>query len=605
MINLTTTYRPQTCLSDLRRTGLFCVLLVLLLGLACPVAAQQQIIPLYNNANVNDDDNPNGNENQNEKLMVGIDNVLLTECGTDQLGYTMSFALLGGKLPRQERVYIIPQLIFDEQTSNFPAIEILGSWAYYHDIRTPLDTLNVPDTLQYRDREAATYQVYQQTVPRELWMGTALLRLLVVRVDGCGTELFREERVLRVPTPIISQKEVAPPTMMVQEMIQELRGRAFLSYQVSKTELDPNFRNNRKELDQLRQTIDSVSNDSTIEIIRVQIKGFASPEGPYELNDRLARERTSSLTRFIIEHTNVAPKLFHTSSEAEDWEGLRNFVDSTSMLSNNQKILELIDREMDPDEKLKLIATTCPDDYKVLAKEAFPQLRHTDYQIEYQLKEIKMVAAEVEEEEEKPDTTYLLVTDQLRDTLVCTQKRFTSYKPLLALKTNMLYDLALAPNIEVELPFGRNKRWSVMAEYLNPWWRLDKLNYAYEIQEAGLELRRWLTPRCDEGRPWLSGSFLGVYLASAKYDLEYNGVGDQGEVWSVGATLGYSWPIGRHWNLELSASAGYMKGKRRHYNAEFESSHLIYKETKGLNYIGPTKLKFSLVWILPSKQKRT
>ena len=597
MINFKTTYRPSFLYDNRRAKNCF-VLLVLLFGQVLSVAAQQQIIPLYNNENEGE------SLTENEKLMVGIDNVLLTECGSDQLGYTMSFALLGGKLPRQERVYIIPQLIFDEQTSNFPAIEILGSWAYYHDIRTPLDSLDVPDTLQYRDREAATYQVYQQTVPRELWMGTALLRLLVVRVDGCGTELFREERVLRVPTPIISQKEMEPPVMMATENIQQLRGRAFLSFPVNVTELDPNFRNNRKELDQLRQTIDSVSNDSTIEIIRIQIKGFASPEGSYELNDHLARGRTSSLTRFIIEHTNVAPKLFHTSSEAEDWEGLRQFVDTTSMLSNSQKILELIDREMDPDEKLKLIATTCPDDYKVLAKEAFPQLRHTDYQIDYQLKQVKMVAAAIEEEEIKPDTTYLLVTDQLRDTLVCTQKRFTNYKPLLALKTNMLYDLALAPNIEVEIPFGRNRRWSVMAEYLNPWWRLDKLNYAYEIQEAGVELRRWLTPRCDGGRPWLSGSFLGLYVASAKYDLEYNGVGDQGEIWSVGATWGYSWPIGRHWNLELSLSAGYVKGERRHYNAEFESSHLIYKYTKNISYFGPTKLKFSLVWILPSKQKK-
>ena len=87
-------------------------------------------------------------------------------------------------------------------------------------------------------------------------------------------------------------------------------------------------------------------------------------------------------------------------------------------------------------------------------------------------------------------------------------------------------------------------------------------------------------------------------------DIENNTVGDQGDVWSVGATWGYSWPIGRHWNLEFSLSAGYINGERRHYNAEFESTHLIYKYTKGINYFGPTKLKFSLVWILPSKQKK-
>jgi len=582
MNNQSSTYRPNFWYG-ISRIQSVVVLFVLLLATAPQAQAQQQVIPL--------------SSDENDHRSVAIDNVLLTECGPDELGFSMSFALLGGTLPRQESVFVIPQLILKDQVSNFPAIEIMGSWAYYHDIRTPQDTLNVPDTLQYRDREALNYQVYQQTLARKEWMNIALLRLLVVRTDGCGTELYREERVLRVPTPIITDKN--KDVVVRTENIHQLRGRAFVTFRVNKTEVEPDFSNNRVELERLSHTIDSVASDSTIEILRIQVKGFASPEGSYASNDRLARERTSSLTRYVIENTQVSPVLFHTGYEAEDWQGLRNFVDTTSMLTHREDLLRMIDTEMDPDDKLYKIGVTWTEDFKVLAREAFPLLRHTDYQIDYQLKEVKEEAAE-----EKLDTTYLLITDSLTQTLVSTQKRFTGYKPLLAVKTNMLYDLALAPNIEVEFPFGRNKRWSVMAEYLNPWWRLDKLNYAYEIQEAGLELRRWLTPRCDGSRPWLSGSFLGLYVASAKYDLEYNGVGDQGEVWSVGATLGYSWPIARRWNLELSLSAGYMDGKRRHYNAEFESSHLIYKETKKLQYFGPTKLKFSLVWIIPAKQKK-
>ena len=582
MKHLAATYRPDFWYGKSRIESVV-VLLVLLLCTALQAQAQQQVIPL--------------SSDENDHRSVAIDNVLLTECGPDELGFTMSFALLGGTLPRQERVYIIPQLMLAEETSNFPAIEILGSWAYYHDLRTPQDSLHVPDTLQYRDREAQNYQVYQQTVARQQWMGVALLRLLVLRVNGCGDELCHIERVLRVPTPIITNRN-ANKIVRTNNILQ-LRGRAYLSFPVGGTDVLPDYRNNSQELERLRQTIDSVSCDSTIEILRIQVRGYASPDGSYTLNDRLARERTGSVARYIIEHTNVAPKLFHTSSEPEDWQGLRHFVDTTSLVAHRDSLLALIDRDMDPDDKLRQIAATWPDDYRTLKDEAFPLLRHTDYQIDYQLKEVHEELAE-----EKLDTTYLLITDSLSQTLVSTQKRFTGYKPLLAVKTNMLYDLALAPNIEVEVPFGRNGRWSVMAEYLNPWWRLDKLNYAYEIQECGVELRRWLTPRCDGSRPWLSGLFAGLYVASAKYDLEYNGVGDQGEVWSVGVTMGYSWPIAKRWNLELSASVGYMDGKRRHYNAEFESSHLIYKETKKLQYFGPTKLKFSLVWIIPQIKKK-
>ena len=564
-------------------TAHWCIALLLaitLMMVSQKAYAQQQIIPL--------------SDNDKDNLMVTVDNVLLTWCGEDSLGFSMSFAMLGNSLPRQHRAYIVPQLIMGEHTASFPAIEIMGNWAYYHDIRTPLDTLHVPDTLQYRDRDVRTYQAYQQTVPREYWMGIALLRLLVLRVDGCGNEVSRVERVLRVPTPIVNEEKEED---IRKENIQQLQGRAYVTFPVNRTEVNPNFRNNKFELERLRHTIDSVSNDTTIEILRIQIKGFASPEGTYQSNDRLARERTSSLTRYIIENTAVSPVLFHTAYEAEDWEGMRNFVDTASTIVNRKALLDIIDTEMDPDEKLKKIGYGYPDDFRTLAAEAFPLLRHTDYQIDYQLRDYTIEKGEV-----KADTLYMLITDTLSETLVTTKRRFNKgYKPRFALKTNMLYDLLLAPNIEVEMPLGRNARWSIMAEYTNPWWRWKKLDYSYEIQEGGLELRHWFSSGCAEGRPCLSGHFWGIYAATLKYDLENDQTGDQGELFSAGLTFGYSWPLSAHWNLELSASAGAAFGERRHYRAEFDSTHLIYKYTKNMFYVGPTKLKVSIVYLLGKK----
>ena len=45
-------------------------------------------------------------------------------------------------------------------------------------------------------------------------------------------------------------------------------------------------------------------------------------------------------------------------------------------------------------------------------------------------------------------------------------KRETPHRTVLALKNNILYDLALAPNVEVELPVGQ--RWSLNMEYKCP-----------------------------------------------------------------------------------------------------------------------------------------
>lgn len=588
MTHIVSTYR-HSCLSGQCRANIFFTWLTLLWVAVLPAVAQQQLISL--------------SVNEKENIVLAIDHVQLSACDSDKIALAMSFALKGNTLPRQERIRVTPRLVYDGETSDFPTIEILGRWAYYHDVRTPQNLQHVPDTLQYRDREVADNQSYHQTIARMPWMNGATLLLTIERTDGCGgATMSQKDCVLRKPSPIVSQRQDVPNAVVRSVDVKHFNGRAYVAFPVSRTHLDPEFRNNRQELDRLRSTIDSVAADPNIEILSIQIKGYASPEGSYELNDHLARERTNSLARYITENTKVIPTLFHTSSEPEDWQGLRTFVDTTSLLSHRHKLLELIDSKLYPDEKLSQISSRYPNDYKVLSEKAFPLLRHTDYQIDYQLREITL-----EQDPQVPvvlDTLWQLAIDQPTDTLECMQRRIKSYKPLLAVKTNLLYDLLLAPNIEVEVPFGRNRRWSLMAEYTNPWWRIEKLQHAYEIQEAGVELRRWLTPRCDDSRPWLCGVFAGVYLASAKYDLEYDGVGDQGEIWSTGVTCGYSMPIGRRWNLEFSLSAGFLSGNRRHYHAEFDSTHLIYRETKNLRYVGPTKVKVSLVWIIPDFFKK-
>jgi hypothetical protein len=202
------------------------------------------------------------------------------------------------------------------------------------------------------------------------------------------------------------------------------------------------------------------------------------------------------------------------------------------------------------------------------------------------------------------DTVRRLPIDSISLPVEPINSRFNTFRPIVAVKTNMLYDLLLAPNIEVEVPFGRQLQWSIMGEYWNPWYRWHRKDYSYEIQGGGLELRRWVVPRCPGGRPWLSGHFAGLYVAILKYDLEYRQQGDQGEILSTGISYGYSWPIAPRWNLEASVAAGVAFGQRRHYHAEFESTHLIYKHTRNLFYAGPTKLKFSLVYLLGDRQRK-
>lgn len=61
------------------------------------------------------------------------------------------------------------------------------------------------------------------------------------------------------------------------------------------------------------------------------------------------------------------------------------------------------------------------------------------------------------------------------------------YTPLFALKTNLLFDLALTPNIELEVPIG--KRWSVNGEFMRGWWLNKSNTFCWQVESFGLEGR--------------------------------------------------------------------------------------------------------------------
>ena len=115
-------------------------------------------------------------------------------------------------------------------------------------------------------------------------------------------------------------------------------------------------------------------------------------------------------------------------------------------------------------------------------------------------------------------------------------------KTVLALKNNLLYDLALAPNIEVELPLG--KRWSLNVEYKCPWWSDSGCNFCYQLLSGGMEGRCWLGNRQKRDR--LTGHFIGLYAEGGIYDFQLRGDGYQGKYYgAAGVTYGYARQLAR------------------------------------------------------------
>lgn len=117
----------------------------------------------------------------------------------------------------------------------------------------------------------------------------------------------------------------------------------------------------------------------------IYIKGFASPESPYDNNTRLAKGRTQALKDYVSQLYRFDDNFILTTYEPEDWEGLRRFVE-TSNINHRQEILDIIDSDLEPDPKEKKIKTTYPEEYRFILETCYPALRHSDYRIIYKIR---------------------------------------------------------------------------------------------------------------------------------------------------------------------------------------------------------------------------
>ena len=104
----------------------------------------------------------------------------------------------------------------------------------------------------------------------------------------------------------------------------------------------------------------------------------------YANNTRLAKGRTEAIKEYVLNLYDMTDNLIVTDFEPENWAGLREYV-ATSDLAHKDNIIQIIDRDEEPDRKEWLIKSRYKDDYRFLLQNCYPFLRRTYYRIEYEI----------------------------------------------------------------------------------------------------------------------------------------------------------------------------------------------------------------------------
>lgn len=263
-------------------------------------------------------------------------------------------------------------------------VVLAGRTRYYQHLRR--DGSTPADYHMMRSGKGEVF-AYSEMVPYADWMEMSTL-VMKRDVDGCCGDALEPTRsddlaVLdfrpRVFEPVLVY--VKPEAEAVKT--REIHGSAYIDFRVNRTDIDPDYRRNPEELAAIRATIDAVRGDKDVTITSLSVKGFASPEGSYKNNERLAKGRTEALVGYVRNLYSFPAGLMSTSWEAEDWAGLIKYV-RTSDIDDRDAILEVItDDSLAPDAREWRLKSRYPKQYAFLLKEVYPGLRHSDYAVNY------------------------------------------------------------------------------------------------------------------------------------------------------------------------------------------------------------------------------
>lgn len=166
-----------------------------------------------------------------------------------------------------------------------------------------------------------------------------------------------------------------------------------------------------------------------------------------------------------------------------------------------------------------------------------------------------------------------------------------------AVKSNLLADALVSPNLGVEVA-------------LSSGWTLDvSAHYQPFAADNGKRWKHWMLK--PEFRRWLCTSFAGHFFGAHLLGGRFN-VGDvrlpfnimkgtrynRYEGWALGAgvSYGYHWVLSPHWGIEASLGVG---GAYLHYD-RYRCGHCGKKLERSASktYLGPTQAAISLVYII-------
>lgn len=383
--------------------------------------------------------------------------------------------------------------------------------------------------------------------------------------------------------------------------------------------LELSYRDNAANMKALTQGIQTIKGNPCVQLQHIRILSAASPEGNSALNKRVAKRRGERLRDYLKETLVLPDSIFTVSSAGEDWQGLAALIakektpwrnkalqiirHTPEWITRNGKVVDGRKRQLQNldggkawkymlDNHFYTLRTgavvVC--EVKTLAAESTPSAAEARLEQARQ-EQARLESASQQSASQSPSSPpFPAIPSQVHPSSESQAPPVASY---FALKSNLLYDALLVPNLSLEASIGSG--WTLGAGGMFAWWSKDAKHRYWRIYGGDLEIRKYFGT-LSKSKP-LQGHHLGIYGDFLTYDFEFGAKGYQSKAtYAAGIKYGYSHPIANRLNLDFALGIGYLHSNYKTYVPR--DGCYVYQETKKQKWLGPTQAEISLVWLL-------
>ena len=383
--------------------------------------------------------------------------------------------------------------------------------------------------------------------------------------------------------------------------------------------LELSYRDNAANMKALTQGIQTIKGNPCVQLQHIRILSAASPEGNSALNKRVAKRRGERLRDYLKETLVLPDSIFTVSSAGEDWQGLAALIakekapwrnkalqiirHTPEWVTRNGKVVDGRKRQLQNldggkawkymlDNHFYTLRTgavvVC--EVKTLAAESTPSAAEARLE-QARLEQARPESASQQSASQSPSSPpFPAIPSQVHPSSESQAPSVASY---FALKSNLLYDALLVPNLSLEASIGSG--WTLGAGGMFAWWSKDAKHRYWRIYGGDLEIRKYFGT-LSKSKP-LQGHHLGIYGDFLTYDFEFGAKGYQSKAtYAAGIKYGYSHPIANRLNLDFALGIGYLHSNYKTYVPR--DGCYVYQETKKRKWLGPTQAEISLVWLL-------